>query len=218
VSAPEGTSSKNKVVQVKDEHGNDVIHPGYFWLAYHWKNLLPACHICNRNGKRDLFPVKNTHVAVRSLSHGEVDQLLFKLRRHTSDETVYYLEPEDLDRLEGRVLLHPYFDKPSNYLTFGIDGGVEGLDAEGIGNKSIETYRLKDEKLRTARNKSQNGVFKDYMVAIAYTDGDITLKKNAGSRALEKYIEDGGPYVSAVIDYLHINLRGSPYDPKNNQI
>ena len=26
---------------------NELNHPGYFWLAYNWKNLLPACKDCN---------------------------------------------------------------------------------------------------------------------------------------------------------------------------
>ena len=26
----------------------EVPHPGYYWLAYDWRNLLPACARCNR--------------------------------------------------------------------------------------------------------------------------------------------------------------------------
>src|SRR5258707_9682786 len=22
-------------------------HPGYYWLAYHWKNIVPSCEKCN---------------------------------------------------------------------------------------------------------------------------------------------------------------------------
>lgn len=31
--------------------------PGYWWLAYDWKNWLVACERCNRVWKRTLFPV-----------------------------------------------------------------------------------------------------------------------------------------------------------------
>jgi hypothetical protein len=34
---------------VKTEAGSD--HPGYWWLAYRWDNLLPACIDCNRRRK-----------------------------------------------------------------------------------------------------------------------------------------------------------------------
>ena len=32
-------------------------HPGYYWLAYHWKNLVPACQYCNTVGKGTEFPI-----------------------------------------------------------------------------------------------------------------------------------------------------------------
>ena len=45
--------------------GNEIDHPGYYWLAYSWDNLFPACKDCNspsiRNklsiGKRNRFPI-----------------------------------------------------------------------------------------------------------------------------------------------------------------
>jgi 5-methylcytosine-specific restriction endonuclease McrA len=32
--------------------GKPVEHPGYYWLAYEWTNLLPACAKCNQTGVR----------------------------------------------------------------------------------------------------------------------------------------------------------------------
>ncbi|MEK0337721.1 MAG: hypothetical protein QQN41_09850, partial [Nitrosopumilus sp.] len=54
------------------KNGNDQkLHPGYYWLAYDWKNLLPTCWKCNtwhkdpRSGKMigkgNRFPVSNRH-------------------------------------------------------------------------------------------------------------------------------------------------------------
>jgi uncharacterized protein (TIGR02646 family) len=34
-----------------------VEYPGYYWLAYTWSNLYYACELCNRVGKRNLFPL-----------------------------------------------------------------------------------------------------------------------------------------------------------------
>lgn len=55
-------------VDVVDEAGSKVSHPGYYWLAYDCRNLLPACVDCNRPstgkslnkliGKWDEFPVR----------------------------------------------------------------------------------------------------------------------------------------------------------------
>ena len=37
---------------VSDENGENKPHPGYFWLAYEWTNLMPSCTYCNRPKKK----------------------------------------------------------------------------------------------------------------------------------------------------------------------
>jgi hypothetical protein len=52
-----------------DADGEPVEHPGYYWLAYEWTNLLPSCVKCNqtdvrqgsRVGKHTRFPVEGRH-------------------------------------------------------------------------------------------------------------------------------------------------------------
>ena len=44
-----------KVVQIKIR-GHEIPHPGYFWLAYDYRNLLPTCDRCNRTSKGSRFP------------------------------------------------------------------------------------------------------------------------------------------------------------------
>jgi hypothetical protein len=54
---------------VTDEFDLPIAHPGYYWLAYAWQNLLPSCAICNQSslvngkkiGKRNRFPVIGRH-------------------------------------------------------------------------------------------------------------------------------------------------------------
>lgn len=48
---------------VSDVDGNPVDHPGYYWLAYDWKNLLLSCITCNRKWKRTRFPVNGDHAS-----------------------------------------------------------------------------------------------------------------------------------------------------------
>ena len=44
-------------------------HPGYYWLAYCWENLLLACPECNSTHKGTVFPLENpTH---RARSHSD---------------------------------------------------------------------------------------------------------------------------------------------------
>jgi len=63
---------------VTDAQGEPVEHPGYYWLAYDWRNLLPACIRCNQPGiagsreigKHTRFPVEGQH----ALTPEEVDE------------------------------------------------------------------------------------------------------------------------------------------------
>lgn len=40
-------------------------HPGYYWLAYDWRNLLISCITCNRIMKGNYFPVVDDNYARR---------------------------------------------------------------------------------------------------------------------------------------------------------
>jgi len=64
------TDENEMPVLVTDENGVQVEHPGYYWLAYDWTNLLPACRNCNSLnsapsgrlfGKGNRFPVDGSH-------------------------------------------------------------------------------------------------------------------------------------------------------------
>jgi uncharacterized protein (TIGR02646 family) len=54
---------------VTDELDRSIAHPGYYWLAYDWQNLLPSCATCNQSssvngktiGKQNRFPVIGKH-------------------------------------------------------------------------------------------------------------------------------------------------------------
>ena len=71
------TDENDQPILIKDDQGNGVTnangtpkeHPGYYWLAYDWRNLIPACIKCNRPskdgdvrfGKHSRFPVVGPH-------------------------------------------------------------------------------------------------------------------------------------------------------------
>ena len=40
----------------QDENSSRLI-PGYYWLAYSWDNLYWCCQVCNRNHKKNYFPL-----------------------------------------------------------------------------------------------------------------------------------------------------------------
>ena len=57
------TDENDFPVRISKSDGSEGDHPGYFWLAYSWKNLLPSCITCNQPGeegigKRNRFPLE----------------------------------------------------------------------------------------------------------------------------------------------------------------
>lgn len=66
---------------VRQRRNQNDIRPGYFWLAYTWKNLLLACHQCNSVYKKTLFPLTNPKIRTHyTMSHHydiAVEQPLF---------------------------------------------------------------------------------------------------------------------------------------------
>ena len=51
---------------VRQDKGSDRLHPGYYWLAYQWDNLVFACEACNLK-KSDYFPLEEP--AKRAMNH-----------------------------------------------------------------------------------------------------------------------------------------------------
>jgi hypothetical protein len=112
-------------------------HPGYYWLAYSWRNLLPSCEICNRPskhrsgektiGKRTQFPVRD----FRAARPGEEEQ-------------------------EEPLLVHPVEDEPADHLR---------MDAQGIlwhltdrGEATIEILALNKRGLPNDRKQKYDSV------------------------------------------------------------
>lgn len=139
---------------VTDREGKPVLvngkkHPGYFWLAYRWNNLLPSCINCNRpgtgpdgtkSGKWDKFPISGR----------------------------YALTDADLSG-ENPLLLNPYEDDPNEHLDFNIQTGVVGgITLRGI--ETIEILGLNREGLIDARIRTVMSIrsfWGDYVQAIS---------------------------------------------------
>jgi hypothetical protein len=157
-------------------------HPGYYWLAYDWRNLLPACGQCNSGeGKMNQFPISRT---AHAMSH-EVART-----------------PRGLDALEGPMLLHPYYHPhPEKYLRFGEDGTVAAAedDVTLLGQSSIETYNLKRGDLGISRHEYQEMAWQDLLKALS-NDAPISI-------ALKKYDSGEAPYSQACIQYVRLKYK-----------
>jgi hypothetical protein len=103
----------NDIVKVQ-LNGQEVNHPGYWWLAYEPLNLMPSCPFCNRTAKRELFPLE--------------------------DGSSYAVQPGE-EALEKPLLLHPGLDDPDQHLHFEPRFGVLVPTTEK-GRATIETFHL----------------------------------------------------------------------------
>jgi hypothetical protein len=112
-------------------------HPGYYWLAYDWKNLLPSCSLCNRPsrpraglriGKGTRFPVLSS-----TLKYGHARS------------------PGDLPK-ELPVFIHPVFEDPQKHIKFDPDTGLL-LDKTPRGKLCIELLGLNREGVARERRK-----------------------------------------------------------------
>ncbi len=207
----DGSSQK---VTVVDEDNNEIAHPGYFWLAYNWQNLLPSCHLCNRyGGKKTLFPVTISHVAVRRLTITEIDHLISKEKRSTLAEDIFYLQPKDLDAQEGRLLLHPYYDEPQDHIYFEVGGKAAEWRGSKQGAVSIRVYDLNNSSKVKARDQGQREGLRSYFSKLSGTKVDLNEWKKAIQELKDEYYQGERSYAVAVFDYVHQQLEGTDIDP-----
>ena len=110
---------------VRQEPGSPEQIPGYYWLAYSWENLYLCCPICNRSGKKDLFPLADDSARARS---------------HRSDIA-----------RERPLLLDPGgTDDPRKHIQFRLEHAVGQTDA---GRKTIEVLDLNRPELLDERRR-----------------------------------------------------------------
>lgn len=132
------TDENDRIVEVDTENGRRP-HPGYFWIAYDWRNLLPSCSKCNRLaktsdgrlvGKSTRFPVKGVHAS----------------------------SPAEIDR-EVPLLINPLVDDPSEHLDMDVETGVLFKKTDR-GEMCIRILDLNREGLPEARK----GVYEDVLM------------------------------------------------------
>ena len=179
---PKGAvTRKENGKNVAVEYGGQT-HPGYYWLAYDWRNLLPACGQCNSGeGKMNQFPIGAGSAHVMS---------------HTAART-----PAALDLIEHPMLLHPYFhDHPEKYLRFGEDGTVAAAEDDDLllGKSSIDTYNLKRGDLSISRHEYQEMAWQELLKALS---NDTPF-----STAMKKYQSGEAPYSQACIQYVRLKF------------
>jgi hypothetical protein len=196
-----------RVVTIQTVKGQQSEHPGYFWLAYNWENLLPSCALCNIvKGKKNQFPISSpAYVSVwQALVKGQVNMLKKNFIASKRLRNVYYLQPVDLDEFEGRLLLHPYLDEPRAHLRFGDTGTISAIEGSELGRHSIEVYDLDNQPLNDMRYEAQLKAINQFLLAFLSTGGTIEDKIRAGEKAIARFTDGIEVYSAAALDYLDL--------------
>lgn len=141
----------------------DLVKPGYFWLAADWKNLLFACPFCNQT---------NTHRVmenglVQKIVLGKLNQFPLETEAHRLNHAhgQSYLTDVDAYRIafdleeSQRLLVEPCIDKDVETLFAYREDGIivvgEGLNALNYkrAQTSIRVYALNRLTLTQARKE-----------------------------------------------------------------
>jgi uncharacterized protein (TIGR02646 family) len=85
--------------EVTDLENCPVSHPGYYWLAYDWRNLLLSCALCNRVsiykkeniGKGTRFPVVGIHAQTPDAIESEQPLLINPASDRPEDDPAQHL-------------------------------------------------------------------------------------------------------------------------------
>ncbi|MCY2964626.1 MAG: hypothetical protein NT069_13495 [Planctomycetota bacterium] len=101
-----------------------IERPGYYWLAYDWKNLLLCCQICNQRQKKNLFPLINPQMRARS----DADDLC--------DESPLFINPA-----EESPFTHIGFRQEYAYSVGGGCRGDKTIHALGLNRPALAERR-----------------------------------------------------------------------------
>ncbi len=149
-----------------------VNKPGYYWLTYNWDNLFVSCEICNRENKKNFFPLSNP--SQRALNHNQ----------NILDE-----EP---------LFIHPVNDDPELYIAF-IDEIAITINGNARGNVTIEKLGLNRLTLNDDRRKNLEFIKVIYNLALGHPE---TNQRQAAQEFLINFQTDETEYASMLRSYF----------------
>lgn len=181
-----------------------IPHPGYFWLAYDWRNLVPACEFCNSgSGKGAQFYIDDCHIVLTRLTKKELATLPQQPRESEKWPSYYYLTPALLDEREKPLLLNPLNPRsdrdPRKHIAFGVRGIEAAIDNSRIGLTTIKTFRLFTEDVRLARQEAQENFRDKYYDSLRKERNEEETKQ-----ILKEYREGRKAFSAAALDYHKI--------------
>ena len=161
---------------VRQDNCSERLKPGYFWLAYSWKNLYWSCEYCNRSHKKDFFPLRNPDHRARS--HND----------NLEDEIPLILDP-------GGV------NNPREHIKFYEDMAISDTE---LGKVTIDFLGLNRYALRKEREKHLELI--RALIDIICLQDSYELQPNPETNSkLQDYTKLTAKFSAMTNDYLQAN-------------
>jgi len=177
--------------EIGDKH---LLYPGYYWLAYNWKNLLLSCGECNSHYKKNLFPLDDESKRARS-HHDD----------HKIDE-------------ESPVLVNPSLEDPRQHIIFDYETPLHKtergrLTIKILGLRSGQLFERRKEHLDKLRESEKDiecfEKLEEYMAENPEDERLQTIREYLESRAIkaaefiQSCVEEKAEFSSMCLDYLN---------------
>lgn len=117
----------------------DATHPGYWWLALTWDNLLPSCTPCNQSRRQHLATEHMTEEELLSLRLKEPDTAYGKANQFPIDGTRAQYGASLL--VERPHLINPTVDDPAPILRW-VQSGAYSVVLANSGDHWLTTRAL----------------------------------------------------------------------------
>jgi len=108
----------------RQDAGDPLGRPGYYWLAYEWSNLYLCCQLCNQRHKKNFFPLEDANLRCRN-------------------------HQQELN-LESSLFIDPGVVDPEDHIEFKAEQPV-AKNGSRQGETTIEALGLRREPLRERR-------------------------------------------------------------------
>jgi uncharacterized protein (TIGR02646 family) len=168
----------------------EIMKPGYYWLAYSWDNLFLSCQLCNQRHKRNLFPLADR--AGRAISH-----------------------IHDLG-LEAPLFIDPGTEDPEQFISFREEAPY-AIGDNSRGKETLEGLALRRKELREVR-RDRYEELKAYYEITQLAEGQPendewqALSRLAQAK-LSKAVESSAEYASMARAAIRCGFSIEPPDP-----
>lgn len=126
-------------------------HPGYWWLAGAWSNLLLSCELCNRQRRHRSYIINEEGEGSYKL---KAETVMGKESCFPTRNAVYAQGEQDNIAVEDPLLINPVQRDPTNHLRWVFFDQLSILTAEtrqsnddSYGRTSIQVFGLNRQKL-----------------------------------------------------------------------